>query len=339
MGRVVEAYVTGSSRGRRLPVIFMLLAIVVATAVVAIGVVLGGGGMAVAAQGDDATIEATTFKVADGQTSEEYAKCPSNKRVVGGGVVQSGSPKGLLVHASGPLNASGTTAQTRNGDIATQWYAAVGNYSGGAVTFKVFAICSANSDATIEATSFPVPQRGTGDASAVCPPNKRVVGGGVVQSGPPASGYVAASGPLDETGTTAATQSGDTAKEWYAAVSNPVAVAGEGPLPYKVFALCSANSDATIEATSSHVGDKDSGEQYGEEYAKCPSNKRALGGGVVESGPPPLINLLYVAASGPLDETGTTAATQSGDTAKQWYAAVRNSGIRPRDLKVFAICQ
>ncbi len=82
-----------------------------------------------------------------------------------------------------------------------------------------------------------------------------------------------------------------------------------------------------------------SGEENGQEYAKCPSNKRALGGGVVESGPPPLLNRLYVRASGPLDETGTTAATQSGDIAKQWYAAVSNSGILPRDLKVFAICQ
>ena len=143
MGRVVEAYVTGSSRGRRLPVIFMLLAIVVATAVVVIGVVLAGGGMAVAAPGDDATIEATTFQVAGNQIGEEYAKCPPNKRALGGGVVMSGPPSVLLlVDASGPLNASGTTAQTQSGDIATQWYAAVGNGSNGLANFKVFAICT-----------------------------------------------------------------------------------------------------------------------------------------------------------------------------------------------------
>jgi hypothetical protein len=331
---------SSSSRGRRLPMILMLLAILVATAVMAISVALGGG-TAVAkkppkAQAtSDATVEATTFKVADRQEGEEYAKCPANKRVVGGGVVQSGPPNDLFVRASGPLNASGITAQTRNGDIATQWYTAVGNYSGGPVTFKVFAICSANSDATIEATSFPVPLGGTGDASAVCPPNKRALGGGVVQSGLSQNRYIAASGPLDETGTTAQTQSGDTATQWYAAVNDPMA-GGKGPSPYKVFALCSAKSKATIEATAFQVAKAQTGKEYSEEYAKCPANRRALGGGVVQSGPPdgPLVR-----ASGPLDETGTTIQTQSGDIATQWYAAVSNfANTGPVNLKAFAIC-
>jgi hypothetical protein len=135
-----------SSRGRRLPMVFMLLAIAV-TMAVAIGVALGGG-TAVAkkppkAQAtSDATIEATTFKVADHQDGEEYAKCPANKRVVGGGVVQSGPPNGLVVLASGPLDETGTTAQTQSGDTATQWYAAVQALTQQAdVNLKVFAIC------------------------------------------------------------------------------------------------------------------------------------------------------------------------------------------------------
>ncbi len=75
---------------------FMLLAIVVVTAAVAIGVALGGGGMAVAKKQanapatSDATIVATPFQVGGDQTKEAYAKCPSNKRALGGGVVQSG---------------------------------------------------------------------------------------------------------------------------------------------------------------------------------------------------------------------------------------------------------
>jgi len=142
-----EAYITGSSsRGRRLPVISMLLAIVVAM-VVALGVALGGGGMAVAKKQakapaiSDATIEATTFKVAHGQTGEEYAKCPSNKRALGGGVVQSGPLTGVYVRTSGPLDETGITAQTQSGDTAREWYAAVRGRAGGPVTFKVFAIC------------------------------------------------------------------------------------------------------------------------------------------------------------------------------------------------------
>ena|SRR5215213_227169 len=138
---------SSSSRGRRLPMILMLLAMVAAMAV-AIAVGLAAGGMAVAkkqpkAQAtSDATIEATTFKVAHFQTGEEYAKCPSNKRVVGGGVVQSGPFKGLYVRASGPLDETGTTAQTQSGDIAKEWYAAVRNYDAqNPLTFKVTAIC------------------------------------------------------------------------------------------------------------------------------------------------------------------------------------------------------
>ena len=66
----------GSSRGRRLPIIFLLLAIVVAIAVVAIGVALGGGGVAAAAPGTDATIEASPFSVASSKVGEAFAVCP-----------------------------------------------------------------------------------------------------------------------------------------------------------------------------------------------------------------------------------------------------------------------
>jgi hypothetical protein len=149
MGREeVEAYVTRSSRGRRLPVIFMLLAIVVATAFVVVGVVLGGGGMAMAkkqakapATSSDATIVATAFQVAKGQTGEEYAKCPANKRALGGGVVQSGDAAAFDVRASGPLDETNVTANTVSGDIAKQWYAAVANHGSQPRDLKVFAIC------------------------------------------------------------------------------------------------------------------------------------------------------------------------------------------------------
>ncbi|MDQ5828588.1 MAG: hypothetical protein M3324_01670, partial [Actinomycetota bacterium] len=155
----------------------MLFALVVATAV-AIGVALGGGGMAVAAPATtDATIEATSFSVAPYQTGEASAVCPGNKRALGGGVVQSGPATGLYVRASGPLDSTGETAQTVSGDIAKQWYAAVGNESGQLRDFKVFAICSAKSKATIEATAFSVGGGETGEASAVCPGNKRALGG------------------------------------------------------------------------------------------------------------------------------------------------------------------
>jgi Bacterial Ig-like domain len=325
-----------SSRGRRLPMLLILLAIVVAMAVVAIGVAFSGGGMAVAAPGTDATIEATPFSVASSKIGEEYAVCPGQQRALGGGVVQSGGFAGEVA-ASGPLAETKDAANTVSGDIAKRWYAAEVNGSANQQSYKVFAICSANSDATIEATPFTVEGSATGKLEdsktgqeyAVCPPNKRALGGGVVQSGPPDALYVRASGPLAETKDAANTVSGDIAKRWYAAVTN----LSKEPRNLKVFAICSANSDATIEAAAVALANG----QDREEYAVCPPNKRALGGGVVQSGPP---DNLFVQASGPLAETKDAANTVSGDIAKRWYAWVVNFpyGGPMVNLKVFAIC-
>ncbi len=58
-----------------------------------------------------------------------------------------------------------------------------------------------------------------------------------------------------------------------------------------------AAPDATIEATSFSVAGSERVDRTGEEFAVCPGNKRALGGGVVQSGPPD--DILYVRASGP----------------------------------------
>jgi hypothetical protein len=323
----------GSRRGRWPPMTLMLLAIVAAMAVVAIGVALGGGGMAVAAPGTDATIEATPFSVEPSKIGEAFAACPGQQRALGGGVIPTGF--GGQVAASGPLAETKDVANTVSGDVAKRWYAAEVNGSGEKLSVKVFAICSATSDATIEAAAFtvggaapgPVTNSKTGEANAVCPGNKRALGGGVVQSGPPNALYVRASGPLAETKDAANTVSGDVAKRWYAAVANH----SKEPVNLKVFAICSATSDATIEAAAFEVA----GMQNREAYAVCPSNKRALGGGVVQSGPP---DNLFVYASGPLAETKDAANTVSGDIAKRWYARVDNFSGAPVNFKVFAIC-
>ena len=55
-------------------------------------------------------------------------------------MVQSGPVEFMIVHASGPLDETGTTTATQSSDIAKQWYAAVGVVAN-EVTFKVFAIC------------------------------------------------------------------------------------------------------------------------------------------------------------------------------------------------------
>ncbi len=190
---------------------------------------------AICSGASDATIVATPFSVeANGQTGEAYAECPASSRALGGGVVQSGSALGLYVRASGPLDATGFTSKTRDGDIAKQWYAAVANFDRESRDFKVFAICSATSNATIEATPFTAESHQSGDAYAKCRAERRALGGGVVESGPPDALIVDASGPLDATGLVSRTRDGDIAKQWYASAAN---LSG-GTVNFKVFAIC-----------------------------------------------------------------------------------------------------
>jgi hypothetical protein len=162
--------------------------------------------------------------------------CPGTKRALGGGVVQYGPADDLAVNASGPLDSTGFTKATVDGDTAKQWYAAVQNRHSSTTTrtFRVFAICSGSSDAGIRASSFTVNHNKTGEADAVCPGNMRALGGGVVEIGSPKRLHVRASGPLDSTGITNNTEDGDIARQWYAAVANFSAELRT----FKVFAIC-----------------------------------------------------------------------------------------------------
>lgn len=191
------------------------------------------GVFAICAKEQDAVIEATLATAAPHGVTEAYAVCPRSSRALGGGVVQVGSPF-LRVGASGPLDASGITLETKDGDVAKQWYAAVANSTDDDQLFKVFAICAASSRARIEATGFTVNTGRNAEAYARCKGSERALGGGVVQSGPP-NYLVHASGPLDESGVTLQTDDGDIATQWYSVVSN---YSGRNNRVFKVFAIC-----------------------------------------------------------------------------------------------------
>jgi hypothetical protein len=229
-----EGYVMAKgSRGQRFSALLIVVVAMVVAAVV-VTVAAPDAGPAWAATPTLATIESTQFTVQAGQIGEAPAVCPGTKRALGGGVVQSGTPDGLNVGASGPLDGTGFTSQTVTGDVARQWYAAVLNSTGVKRNFKVFAICSGDSSAKIKATAFSVEDLQTGEAFAKCASTKRAVGGGVVQSGSAERILMRASGPLDATGFTVNTNDGDTAKQWYAAQANSSGVLRE----FKVFAIC-----------------------------------------------------------------------------------------------------
>jgi hypothetical protein len=301
----------------------------------ALAAAMGFAVYALAAPAKDATLQVTRFSAGHALTGE-FVRCPPGKRVVGGGVLKVG--RGVLrVGGSGPLDGSNAghpsnpadaVANTRDGDVAKRWYAGVSNDSHTPIGVKALAVCSGRSDARIEATHFSLGGRSTGGASAKCPAGKRVVGGGVVQQTWP-DNRVLASAPLDASGTMKNTKDGDVAKRWYVSMRNLPA----HRVDFKVFALCSADSRAKIEVTRSWAR---GGEHVGGANARCPSNKRALGGGIIESGQ---LGFVRVRASGPLDASGAAANTTDGDVAKMWHGAVENRNDYRIRVKVLAICE
>lgn len=194
-------------------------------------------GFALCSAATDAVAQVARLDVGPNDIDEAFADCPDGTRVGGGGIVtEPGTVFGsTVVMASGPLVESGVTAETDDGDVATRWYAAAWNFNNYERSFDVIALCSAKSRATIEATQFTVPAGQTGRDYAVCRGKKRAIGGGVVQSGEAQGFYVRASGPLDASGVTLETDTGDKATQWYAATENTF---DDTPRTFRVFAVC-----------------------------------------------------------------------------------------------------
>ena len=282
--------------------------------------------------GSDATIVAKAFTVEPGKVGDATVSCPAGKRAVGGGVGQTGqtTPQFGVVQASGPLDETGQTKNTDSGDIARSWSASVYSRATSVTRqYRVYAICSASSDATIEAKALSLADNADGRATTPCPAGSRVVGGGVglVTRTGPVFGTVKHSGPVDETGAAVNTASGDIARSWETILYNYA-----GAHDYRVFAICSAASDATIVAKAFSVGDG----QVGDAVAECPPGKRVLGGGVLAVAGSLLGGIQQ---AGPVDETGATANTESGDVARSWFVSVYSpNGGSTVEFRVFAIC-
>lgn len=130
------------------------------------------------------------------------------------------------------------------------------------------------------------------------------------------------------TGTAAGTSDGDTARSWYANVRNL-----DFAKSFKVFALCSASSDAIVEETTFSLRPGSSSV----EFAGCPAGRRVTGGGVgVIAAPVTSVTLFSVPLNSTQLEVGGIG---DGDAADSWAVAVRNvSSASPQALKVFALC-
>jgi hypothetical protein len=306
------------------------------TAVALMAVVTwGAAAPAQAAPGSDTTVVETVFRTGAGGSVSVTTTCPPGRRVVGGGVGRaSNGTAANVVQVSGPVDATGNTADTDTGDVARGWLASVKVDS--ASQFVVFALCSATSDATIAQSTFLLGAnaiKGSGDST--CPPGTRVVGGGVGTPNPSETvdSQVALSGPLGQSLTVPNT--GDVARAWGASVANT----GAGQF-YKVFALCSASSDATIAEASFSF--PDGAQREGGNVAVCPAGRRALGGGIVTTASTVSSTVRrsapQVAAGAATTQSAVTnGATVDTDVSRRWAAAVVNADDS-RTYKVLALC-
>jgi hypothetical protein len=282
----------------------------------------------------DASVEeAWIDDLPSGESAAAAARCPEGHRIVGGGVGTTGpvSP-GLdyTVELSGPLDFTGDTANTDDGDEAVFWYASVHNSSTAPRDFKVFALCSQTIGARIQAEPInDLPSGQSAVATVTCPVGYALAGG-VGTTGPVSAGLdytVELSSPPPGSGSSSS---------WYASVHNT----SGSPQDFKVFALC-ALASGTIYRSTGTINDLPPG-QSAAAAVSCPGGLRLDGGGVEPTWPASSAlsaGLDYtVEVSGPLDETGSTANTDDLDAAYFWYASIHNTSAIPQDFWVWALC-
>lgn len=315
----------------------------------------GGSSAALAAPGGDAELAASTVTVAASTNMTVTPMCSAGARAVGGGVQPLTPATGTTYNAyrigfSAPVDETGTTVATNGGDIPRGWTVEFTNI-GGSGQFRVYAICSLDSDAIL--SEFTLATTGltaasVNERSVACPTGSRAVGGGVgTTAAVPASPgitqpYSYTSVPVDAADSVTATSSGDVPRGWRANAAFQSASFGSATLRF--YAVCSASSDATLQVTPFTVPSPGgSADAVSGAVATCPTGTRVLSGGVASDlaeGAPPN---LRIQRSGPLDATSSPdspAGTDAADVARSWYgaeryqAAVAGSG----SFRTIAVC-
>src|SRR5262249_48353648 len=141
-----------------------------ATTAVIAAIALMTAPSALAAAGDDAHLVDHFFPSVPAVTSDSV-QCPQGERALSGGVDTEGP-----ISITGPLDETGSFSLTTTGDVPRYWYSAATNSTPG-FGAEFFAVCSASSDATIQATTFTLSGVAAASAAVHCPSGQRVVGG------------------------------------------------------------------------------------------------------------------------------------------------------------------
>jgi hypothetical protein len=190
-------------------------------------------------------------------------------------------------------------------------------------------------DAVIAAKNFTLDTSGAtpaGSATVMCPTGTRATGGGVGPTAPvDGDNYrVQASGPVDSSGLSVNTDSGDIPRGWLVTVS---LFSGPPSADFRAFALCSRDSDAVVQAVPG------TGSATWTGLVQCPTGMRALSGGALPLSPVPDGEQDYIFhESNPVDSTASTSGTTTGDVAVGWRTVVDTNGGGSGAPRFFAVC-
>jgi hypothetical protein len=240
--------------------------------------VLAFAASAQASAGDDAhVVTQQAAGVTDTNDGTAIVRCPTNEIAIGGG--ERRYPLNAGDHwllSTGPWTADGAPF---TGLQTNQWRTRVHNNSGeaGSSTYAMYAICSDSSDAVIQTvdTSSVAADDGVlfeGKTAVMCPAGQRALGGGLFPDEFVSRATAEQTGPVDETGTAANLADGDVPRGWFIEARTQ-----ESGHTMRAYAICTANSTATMQVESLTLGPNTNGELA----AICPSGQRALSGGVV----------------------------------------------------------
>ena len=143
-----------------------------------------------------------------GLPTKDTISCPTGELALSGGVRYFTFPKDIFIRAGGPVNEVSNLLE--NGGVPSRFQSIVQNQGPQSKTMVSYAICSANTDATVvRATTFTA-LKGSGDfpighATATCPTGQVAIGGGIYPENPEYSGFIMANGPVDETSSVSST--------------------------------------------------------------------------------------------------------------------------------------
>ncbi len=192
-----------------------------------------------------------------------------------------------------------------------------------AATCPSAAVAGAGDDAHVISEQVTIDGGKTTGLAVQCPAGERALSGGATAPGV----TIAVSGPLDASGETNSTETGDIPRYWYTAVNNP----GEDRVPANFYAVCSASSDATIRAESFDLIAK------GQAYLtgiSCGTGERVIGGGLGTTGSVDAV----LSMSYPQNRERLPFFQFDGDIADSWIVRIENTVAATRTYKRFAIC-